>query len=65
MADGMGLERGLSGDTARRPGAAVRALVEEVFGRATDLLAERRSLLDDGAAEPLAQGTLTEVELRP
>jgi len=65
LADGVGLERGLSDDTARRIDAAVRALVEEAFARATALLTERRALLDDGAAKLLAQETLTEAELLP
>jgi cell division protease FtsH len=62
---GMAMERGLSDDTARRIDAAVRALVDEAFERATAILVERRVLLDDAAARLLAQETLTEADLRP
>ncbi|HEV6964373.1 ATP-dependent zinc metalloprotease FtsH [Roseateles sp.] len=62
---GAGLERGLSEDTARRIDAAVRALVDEAFGRATAVLEARRALLEDGAARLLAQETLSEAELAP
>ncbi|MGK2898440.1 MAG: ATP-dependent zinc metalloprotease FtsH [Burkholderiaceae bacterium] len=65
LPEGMALERGLSDDTARRIDAAVRALVDEAFARATALLTERRALLDEGAARLLAQETLTEAELLP
>ena len=64
-AEGMAMERGLSDDTARRIDAAVRALVDEAFDRATAVLAERRVLLDDYAARLLAQETLVEAELAP
>jgi len=59
------MERGLSEDTARRVDAAVRALMEEAFERATTVLSERRALLDQGAAQLLAEESLTEVQLRP
>jgi cell division protease FtsH len=65
MAEGMTLERGLSDDTARRIDAAVRALIDEAFDRATAVLTERRTLLEDGAAKLLAQETLTESDLLP
>ena len=65
LPEGAGLERGLSEDTARRIDAAVRALVDEAFARATALLTERRALLDEGAAKLLAQETLTEADLLP
>jgi cell division protease FtsH len=60
-----GRERGLSEETARRIDEAVRALVDEAYTRARALLAERRTLLDEGAALLLARETLTEAELRP
>jgi cell division protease FtsH len=65
LPDGMTMERGLSEDTARRIDTAVRALVDEAFERATAILAERRALLDEGAAKLLAQETLSEADLRP
>jgi cell division protease FtsH len=65
LPDGMALERGLSDDTARRIDAAVRALVDEAFTRASALLTDRRTLLDQGAAQLLAQETLTESDLLP
>ena len=65
LPDGIALERGLSDDTARRIDAAVRALVDEAFDRATTLLTERRALLEKGAEKLLAQETLTEAELLP
>ncbi len=65
LPDAMGLERGLSDDTERRIDAAVRALVDEAFDRATAVLAARRSLLDEGAAKLLEQETLVEADLLP
>ena len=65
VAEGMGLERGLSDDTARRIDAAVRGLVDEAYARAGAILADRRALLDEGAARLLAQETLTEADLTP
>jgi len=62
---GMQLERGLSDDTARRIDAAVRALVDEAFVRASAVLSERRTLLEQGAEQLLAQETLTEADLQP
>ncbi len=62
---GAGLERGLSEDTARRIDAAVRALVDEAFSRATAVLGARRAQLESGAAQLLAQETLSEAELEP
>jgi cell division protease FtsH len=65
LPDTMSLERGLSDDTARRIDAAIRALVDEAFARATAILGDRRSLLDEGADKLLAQETLTEADLLP
>jgi cell division protease FtsH len=65
VAEGMGLERGLSDDTACRIDLAVRALVDEAYTRASAILAQRRALLDEGAARLLAQETLTEADLVP
>ena len=65
LPEGMVAQRGLSEDTARRIDAAVRALVDEAFARATSVLAERRALLEQGAAKLLAQETLVEADLRP
>ncbi|MGZ5248917.1 MAG: ATP-dependent zinc metalloprotease FtsH [Caldimonas sp.] len=65
LPEGTALETGLSDDTARRIDAAVRALVDEAFARATAVLGERRALLDEGSAKLLAQETLTEAELLP
>ncbi|MGZ5892986.1 MAG: ATP-dependent zinc metalloprotease FtsH [Caldimonas sp.] len=65
LPEGTALETGLSDDTARRSDAAVRALVDEAFARATAVLGERRALLDEGSAKLLAQETLTEAELLP
>jgi len=45
--------------------AAVRAFVDEALARATTVLSERRMLLAKGAAQLLAQETLTEAELLP
>jgi cell division protease FtsH len=58
-------QRGLSDDTAHRIDAAVRALLDEAFERATRVLTDRRTLLEDGAAQLLAQETLAEAELAP
>ncbi len=63
--DGMVSQRALSEDTAHRIDAAVRTLVEEAFQRAFAVLKDRRSQLEEGAAQLLAQETLTEAELRP
>ncbi|MDO9285689.1 MAG: cell division protein FtsH, partial [Aquabacterium sp.] len=65
LPEGLGLERGLSDDTARRIDAAVRALVDEAFNRASAVLAARRALLDEYAARLLAQETLAEADLAP
>ena len=61
--DGMALDRGLSDDTARRIDTAVRALVDEAFDRARQVLTDRRALLEDGAARLLAQESLVEADL--
>ena len=45
--------------------AAVRALVDEAFVRASAVLSERRTLLEQGAEQLLAQETLTEADLQP
>ena len=63
--DSLTPERGRSDDTARRIDSAMRALVDEAFGRASAALGARRALLEDGAEKLLAQETLTEAELLP
>jgi cell division protease FtsH len=65
LPEGPALDRGLSDDTAQRIDAAVRALVDEAFDRASRVLGDRRALLADGAARLLAQETLAEAELAP
>jgi len=65
LPEGMAMERGLSDDTARRIDAAVRALIDEAFTRATSVLTERRALLEQGAAALLAKETLSESDLLP
>ncbi len=65
LPEAMGLERGLSDDTARKIDAAVRALIDEAFARATAVLTKRRALLEQGAEQLLAQETLTEADLLP
>ena len=49
--------------TAREIDCAVRALVDKAFDQATSVLAERRTLLEAGAAKLLEQETLTAEEL--
>jgi len=65
LPEDLALEGGLSDATARRIDDAVRALVDEAYGRATALLAARRDLLAQGAERLLAQESLGEEELRP
>ena len=65
LPEGLGPERGLSDRTAQAIDAAVRALVEEAHARATGLLRERRSLLDEYAARLLSEETLSEADLMP
>ncbi len=65
LPEGMALERGLSDDTSQRIDMAVRALVDEAFARASAVLTERRTLLQEGADKLLAQETLTEADLLP
>ena len=65
LAGAAGLDSGVSEYTARRIDAAVRALVDEAFARATVLLQARRALLDEGVAKLLADETLTEAALQP
>jgi len=65
LPENLALEGGLSDATARRIDDAVRALVDEAYGRATALLAARRDLLAQGAERLLAQESLGEEELRP
>jgi cell division protease FtsH len=65
LPDAMTLERGLSDDTAQRIDAAIRALVDEAFDRATAILGERRALLDEYAQKLLAQESLSEADLQP
>ncbi|MEJ6002312.1 ATP-dependent zinc metalloprotease FtsH [Paucibacter soli] len=65
LPENLAMEGGLSDATARRIDDAVRALVDEAYGRATALLTTRRGLLEQGAERLLAQETLGEDELRP
>ncbi|WIT11149.1 ATP-dependent zinc metalloprotease FtsH [Paucibacter sediminis] len=65
LPENLALEGGLSDATARRIDDAVRALVDEAYGRATALLTARRDLLAQGAERLLAQESLGEEELRP
>ncbi len=58
-------ERPHSEATARAIDHAVRRLIDEAFERARSILAQRRELLDEGAALLLARETLTETELAP
>jgi cell division protease FtsH len=58
-------ERPHSEATARAIDEAVRRLVDEAFARASDILAQRRALLEEGAQQLLGKETLTEEELKP
>jgi cell division protease FtsH len=58
-------ERPHSEATARAIDVAVRRLIDEAFERASQILALRRELLEDGARQLLSKETLTEEELRP
>ena len=58
-------ERAHSEATARAIDLAVRRLIDEAFAKATRILAQRRALLEVGAAQLLAKETLTEAELAP
>ncbi len=57
-------DRTYSEETARDIDRAVRALIEKTFQRAVGLLNERRTLLEAGAQQLLAQETITEKELK-
>jgi cell division protease FtsH len=64
MPDGMDLGRAqYAPETAREIDCAVRALTEAAFHRATDLLTQRRSTLEEGSRLLLARETLTEGEI--
>jgi cell division protease FtsH len=58
-------ERAHSEATARSIDEAVRRLVEQAFARATEILTQRRALLEEGARQLLDRETLTEEELGP
>ncbi|CUA98993.1 membrane protease FtsH catalytic subunit [Thiomonas bhubaneswarensis] len=53
-----------SEQTAREIDCAVRDLVNVAFNRATDILQQKRAVLDEGARLLLEKETLTETELR-
>jgi cell division protease FtsH len=53
-----------SPETARRIDEAVRAIVASAFDRATEVLRERRAMLDRCAAALLERETLDEEEIR-
>ncbi|MEW6560173.1 MAG: ATP-dependent zinc metalloprotease FtsH [Pseudomonadota bacterium] len=53
-----------SEQTAREIDCAVRDLVNAAFNRATDILQQKRTVLDEGARLLLEKETLTETELR-
>ena len=50
--------RSYSDDTARKIDSAVRSIVDNAFVRATELLEERREVLDRGAEELIERETL-------
>jgi cell division protease FtsH len=58
-------ERPHSEATARAIDEAVRRLIDAAFARASEILAARRALLEEGAQQLLAKETLTESELGP
>jgi cell division protease FtsH len=61
-----GMEMGgrqISPDTAREIDCAVRALTETAFQRATELLTQRRSVLEEGSRLLLARETLNEDDI--
>jgi cell division protease FtsH len=58
----MGARR-IAPETAREIDCAVRALTEAAFRRATDILAQRRGVLEEGAKQLLARETLNEDEI--
>ena len=55
--------RSYSEDTAREVDQAVRAIVDDAFARARELLARNRATLEEGARILLARETLGEAEL--
>lgn len=55
--------RSISPETAREIDCAVRALNEAAFRRATDILTQRRAVLEQGSAQLLARETLNEDEI--
>jgi cell division protease FtsH len=62
---GVSRSRDYSEDTAQIIDSEIRALVEEAFQRASDVLTERRKDLDRGAALLLEKETLTADEYAP
>jgi len=64
LPDGMEVGgRQLSPETAREIDCAVRALTETAFQRATELLTQRLSMLEEGSRLLLARETLTEDDI--
>ncbi len=64
LSEGMDMGgRQFSPDTAREIDCAVRALTEAAFQRATELLTQRRSVLEEGSRLLLARETLTEDDI--
>jgi cell division protease FtsH len=57
-------EKRYSEETASQIDRAIRALVEQAFKRASELLEQKRSILDQGAGSLLQKETLTEQDLR-
>jgi cell division protease FtsH len=57
--------RSYSEDTAREVDQAVRAIVDDAFARARDLLSRNRATLEEGAKLLLARETLGEEDLGP
>jgi cell division protease FtsH len=63
---GMGAQpRDHSEETAREIDCAVRKIVQSAFGRAVDILVQRRLELERGARTLLEKETLTEDDLKP
>jgi len=64
MPEGMDMGgRQISPDTAREIDCAVRALTEAAFQRASTLLTQRRSVLEEGSRLLLTRETLTEDDI--
>jgi cell division protease FtsH len=56
-------ERGYSEETAREIDCAIRGFIGRAFTRATEILRDRRDVLERGAKSLLEKETLTEPEL--